>query len=39
MKIFDLLNKIQELLLSTKFDWIMVYDPKDKSWNIQIKEK
>ena len=39
MKLFNLLTKIQELLLNTKFEWLIAYDPKGNTWNIQIKEK
>lgn len=37
--VVTLINAIQELLIKSKFEWAMFYDPKGKSWNFQIKEK
>lgn len=37
--ILELVGKIEELLMKSKFEWIMTYDSKSKAWNFQIKEK
>lgn len=37
--ILDIVNKIEELLRKSKFEWFMAYDPKEKAWSFQIKEK
>lgn len=37
--ILELVDKIEELLKKSKFEWFMAYDPKNKAWNFQIKEK
>ena len=37
--ILELVGKIEELLKNSKFEWFMSYDPKNKTWNFQIKEK
>lgn len=37
--ILELVDKIEELLKKSKFEWGMFYDPKEKTWNFQIKEK
>lgn len=37
--ILELVGKIEELLKKSKFKWFMCYNPKEKSWNFQIKEK
>ena len=37
--ILELVGKIEDLLKKSKFEWFMCYDPKEKSWNFQIKEK
>lgn len=37
--ILELVGKIEELLKKSKFEWFMLYDPKNKAWNFQIKEK
>lgn len=37
--ILELVGKIEELLLKSKFEWLMTYDSKSKAWNFQIKEK
>lgn len=35
--ILELVVKIEELLMKSKFEWLIFYDPKNKAWNIQIK--
>jgi len=35
--ILELVVKIEELLMKSKFEWFIAYDPKNKAWNIQIK--
>ena len=37
--ILELVDKIEELLKKSKFEWSMLYDPTDKAWTFQIKEK
>ena len=37
--ILELVGKIEELLKKSKFVWFMTYDPKEKAWTFQIKEK
>lgn len=37
--ILELVGKIEELLKKSKFEWFMSYDPTEKSWSFQIKEK
>lgn len=34
-----LVAKIEELLKKSKFEWFMAYDPKEKAWTFQVKEK
>ena len=36
--ILELVDKIEELLKGSKFEWFMTYDPKEKAWTFQIKE-
>lgn len=35
----DVVEKIKELLMKSKFEWYMTYDPKKKTWYFQVKEK
>ena len=37
--ILELVDKIEELLKKSKFEWFMCYNPKEKSWNFHFKEK
>lgn len=37
--ILVLVCEIEKLLKKTNFEWFMAYDPKNKAWNFQIKEK
>lgn len=37
--ILELVSKIEELLKKSKFEWFMTYDPKEKAWTFQFKEK
>ena len=37
--ILELVGKIEELLKKSKFEWFMTYDPKEKAWTFQVKEK
>ena len=37
--ILDVVDKIEELLKKSKIEWFMTYDPKEKAWTFQIKEK
>ena len=37
--ILELVGKIEELLKKSKFVWFMTYDPKEKAWTFQVKEK
>ena len=37
--ILELIGKIEELLKKSKFVWFMTYDPKEKAWTFQVKEK
>lgn len=37
--ILELIGKIEELLKKSKFEWFMTYDPKEKAWTFQVKEK
>lgn len=36
--ILEVVDKIEELLNKSKFEWFIAYDPKEKAWNFQIKE-
>ena len=37
--ILELVGKIEEILKKSKFEWFMTYDPKEKAWTFQVKEK
>ena len=37
--ILQLVAKIEKLLKESKFEWFMAYDPKEKAWTFQVKEK
>lgn len=37
--ILELVDKIEELLKKSKFEWFIAYDPKEKAWTFQVKEK
>lgn len=37
--VLEIVDKIEELLKKSKFEWFMTYDPKEKAWTFQVKEK
>lgn len=37
--ILELVGKIEELFKKSKFEWFITYNPKNKTWTFQFKEK
>lgn len=37
--VLELVTEIESMLIESNFEWSILYDLKNKSWNFQIKEK